>query len=143
MRLTEGDSKALGAVIRRHREALKMSRSALGRIIERDPASIQAYEQGGKKVYGTWIVVSPTDPVLDALAGAFGTTAQTLLADAGLAEDAETAGAEAMDANAAAVRSANAGAGVVVSGAPEDISALLGLALERGLLGRLTFTPTT
>lgn len=142
MRLEQDDAKALGSVLRRRRESANMSRAALGRIIARDPASIQAYEQGGKKVYGTWIVATPPDNVLESIAAALGTTRDAICTEAGLGDDADALAEAAMAASAAAVRAINANvSGVTITGRAEDVSALLGLALERGLLGRLTFTP--
>lgn len=142
MRLTDADAKALGSAIRQHRESIGMSRPALGRLISRDPATLQSWEQGGKKVYGTWIVSTPTDAMFEKLAAALGTTTDALLVAAGLSEENEVAGAAAMEAAASDVRAVNAAiSGVTISGKAEDVSALLGLALERGLLGRLKFSP--
>lgn len=142
MRLNEADAEALGRAIRQHRESIGMSRPALGRLISRDPATLQSWEQGGKKVYGTWIVSTPTDMMFEKLAAALGTTADGLLVAAGLSEESEVAGAAAVADAAAEVRAVNAAiSGVTITGKAEDVSALLGLALERGLLGRLKFSP--
>lgn len=142
MRLTEADAKELGSTLRKHRESAGMSRAALGRLIERDPATIQAYEQGGKKVYGTWIVATPNDHILEQIANALSTSREALCLEAGLTEASDPAAAEAMAMAASHVRAVNAEMrGVTVRGKAEDVAALLSLALERGLLGKLEFTP--
>lgn len=143
MRLAENDAKKLGAAIRQRRESINMSRAALGRLVGRDPASIQTYEQGGKKAYGNWIVGSPSDAVLEAIADELGTSPEELFVAAGLvAPAAEEAGAEALAHNANGVRAVNARlSGVTITGKADDVAALLALALERGLMGRLKFQP--
>lgn len=142
MRLASDDAKALGAALRARREEIGMSRSALSRLIGRDPATIQAYEAGGKKTYGAWIVASPSDTMLTCIAEALRTTREALCEASGLSEATETDGADAMAAAATDVRAVNAAlAGVTIRGAAEDVAALLALALERGLMSRLHFSP--
>lgn len=139
MKLSAADAKTLGVALRQAREDAGMSRGTLGAQIGRDPSIIQAYEAGGRKAYGQWIVAAPSEKILAAIASSLGVTVPGLLAAAGLGDDAEAAGAAAMAESAVTVR--NEMSGVTVMGASEDVSALLGLALERGLLGRLTFEP--
>ncbi len=145
MRLTEKDAKSLGAAIRARREGRGLSRANLSGMIGRDPATIQGYEQGGKRVRGVWVVASPSDENLTRIAEALATTPEELFISAGLEPDAEALAAAAFQTNAVQVRATNARlgtgglVGVTIRGEQADVNALLGLALERGLMDRLSF----
>ncbi len=147
MKLTQEDAKDLGAAIRGRRDALGMSRATLSNLIGRDPATIQGYEAGGKKVKGIWLVISPSSTMLASLADALNTSAEALCASAGIEPDAEEFAAAAFAQSAEGVRTVNESLGisgligVTIHGEQADVAALLSLALERGLMDRLSFKP--
>lgn len=77
---------AIGASLRRAREAAGVSREALGQAIDLSTSRIQQYERGWHKVYGHRKIDVIPGPMLALIATRLGTTAANVLTDAGLPE---------------------------------------------------------
>lgn len=83
-KLSAKDAKALGAVLRDAREGAGLSREALSRQVGMSSSRMAQFERGGHKVYGKWVVDTIPGAILQAVAVELGTSADNLLADAGL-----------------------------------------------------------
>lgn len=82
--LSTDDTAALGAALRRAREAAGFSRDRLAVVVGLSSSRIQHYEKGFHKVYGHKHPDVVPSPMLALIATTLGTTAADVLSDAGL-----------------------------------------------------------